>query len=488
MAWVVFSLLYLLVILGSLLICAAFLQFPISLLLAALAFGLRSRTIYACYQALTSTVASIWLTCVALVFELGYGLQYHITCDERTTAALRSDEQGQLFICNHRTRLDWAMLWPVLARAGALRKLKIITKDALRWTPFFLGPAIQVARFLFLSRKWAQDEGRASALYELLRKGPAQTEGWGAQRESATPPPAYALLLFPEGTDLHPAALEKSHSYAETHGRQRLQCVLQPRVKGLAHALLSLAQGLGEAPDRPTGSSSAVGERPVEAMVDITLAYEGGIPQNEAVLTGWRVSTPGVRGEGDTASVVRRMPAAVHVHMQAIPMPDILRLFPARGSLDPSPLDLQAVERIVEPWLYQRWLVKEVALRAFYATPPMYKPVLDVAGAQQALHECNNDAGAAASLLIRRHSPNTVQFPSPVPIRAYATVVLIVAVAAYLLQSVCRRYPWLLLCYVAALTVWLYFLGPSTWGGCGLGAPMDVVELQQTRGKRRGLQ
>jgi len=62
-----------------------------------------------------------------------------------------------LVMSNHRTRLDWMLLWSLFARVGSLNRLRIVLKAGLKSAPVF-GFVMQMLGFLFLSRDWKKDK------------------------------------------------------------------------------------------------------------------------------------------------------------------------------------------------------------------------------------------------------------------------------------------------------------------------------------------
>ena len=155
-----------------------------------------------------------------------------------------------VIICNHRTRLDWMLLWMVLARVpGALFALRIVLKAELALLPWF-GWAMQSFRFVFMSRKWATDEARLAAAAASYR-----TVGDGN-----------FVLIFPEGTDLHPAAVEKSAAFSKANNLPEFKHVLHPRATGLVALIEHLGPNLHEVIDITMGYEDfdPAGERPSE--------------------------------------------------------------------------------------------------------------------------------------------------------------------------------------------------------------------------------
>jgi len=86
-----------------------------------------------------------------------------------------SEKQGLLetgssiVLMNHRTRLDWMFYFCVLYRMSALAKIKIILKRGLEKIPG-LGWAMQLALFIFIKRKWEQDQEHISKFITYFSK------------------------------------------------------------------------------------------------------------------------------------------------------------------------------------------------------------------------------------------------------------------------------------------------------------------------------
>ena len=87
---------------------------------------------------------------------------------------------------------------------------------------------MQMARFIYISRKWEKDEVRIGKLVEYLGK------------HSAVQP--YQLVLFPEGTNLTPSAQEKSRIYGEANNLKPLNYLLQPRTTGFTYLVQQMRE------------------------------------------------------------------------------------------------------------------------------------------------------------------------------------------------------------------------------------------------------
>ena len=104
-------------------------------------------------------------------------------------------------------------------------KMKL-QKNGLFKSISFAGWAMQMSRFLYISRKWEKDEGRLEKLVEYLGR---HCKG-------------YQIVLFPEGTNWTPQTVKKSRAFEEANNLKGLNWVLQPRTTGFT----SLVQQMRE--------------------------------------------------------------------------------------------------------------------------------------------------------------------------------------------------------------------------------------------------
>ncbi|XP_067881533.1 lysocardiolipin acyltransferase 1-like [Heterodontus francisci] len=130
------------------------------------------------YRWITDRIVAVWLTLPVALLEMVLGVRVVITGDGFVPG------ERSVIIMNHRTRLDWMYLWNCLLRYSYLRMEKICLKSSLKSIPGF-GWAMQVAAFIFVRRKWEEDQENLSLMLDYLCdiKQPLQ------------------LLMFPEGTD-----------------------------------------------------------------------------------------------------------------------------------------------------------------------------------------------------------------------------------------------------------------------------------------------
>ncbi|XP_072760813.1 lysocardiolipin acyltransferase 1 isoform X3 [Anoplolepis gracilipes] len=134
------------------------------------------------------------------------------------------------------------------------------------------GWIMQMNGFLYITRRWEEDQGRLSRTLDYLIALDSRTQ----------------LLIFPEGTDLTKSSKEKSDKYAIQHHLPRYTYTLHPKTTGFAY----LAQHLQRA-------------NYLDAVYDLTIAYPDYIPQSEIDL---------IRG---------KFPDEVHFHIRRISSADI---------------------------------------------------------------------------------------------------------------------------------------------------------------------
>lgn len=134
---------------------------------------------------------------------------------------------------------DWLYLWWVAYTNNMHGYIYIILKESLKNIPV-IGWGAQFYNFIFLSRKWEQDQ--ASFRQHLNELNNPDDPMW--------------LLIFPEGTNLAKGTKEKSKQWAEKTGVEDMKHQLLPRSKGLQFCLQNL---------RTT----------TDWLYDVTIGYEG---------------------------------------------------------------------------------------------------------------------------------------------------------------------------------------------------------------------
>lgn len=161
-----------------------------------------------------------WLFLPPALLEMMFGVRIIITGDKLVKS------ENSIIILNHRCRLDWMFYWSVVARYGELHHEKIIMKHELKHIP---GPgwAMQNALYIFLRRRWEEDESYLDRVLSYF----------------VTSPDGLQLLLFPEGTNFEDGSKSKSDSFARKNNLPCYEYVLHPRVRGFTYCVEKLRQG-----------------------------------------------------------------------------------------------------------------------------------------------------------------------------------------------------------------------------------------------------
>ncbi|KAG7393150.1 Lysocardiolipin acyltransferase 1 [Phytophthora pseudosyringae] len=168
------------------------------------------------YRRVTRFIQWAWMGQVVLLLEKLFGIQVRVYGDAETKAHESEMPQDRaLWLSNHRTRIDWMLLWSVAWRTRTLHQLRIVLKAPLRKIPIF-GWAMQHFIFIFLQRRWDDDQVNLRKLLPFL----------------TSKEPKASYLIFPEGTDLSESNLEKSAAFAKKNGLPPRQYSLYPRTTG----------------------------------------------------------------------------------------------------------------------------------------------------------------------------------------------------------------------------------------------------------------
>ncbi|KAL8698210.1 MAG: hypothetical protein Q9224_001958 [Gallowayella concinna] len=118
-------------------------------------------------------------------------------------------------------------------------RIYVVLKESLRRIPV-IGWGMQFSQFIFLKRDWEKDKDRLAAHLQKLNDTVAPM--W--------------LMLFPEGTNLHPVTRKQSKKWADKNKIPDMQHQLLPRSKGLQFCIQQL-------------------RKTVPYVYDCTIAYEG---------------------------------------------------------------------------------------------------------------------------------------------------------------------------------------------------------------------
>jgi 1-acyl-sn-glycerol-3-phosphate acyltransferase len=208
-----------------------------------------------------------------------------------------------VLMANHQLYTDWLYLWWIAYTNNMHGFIYIILKESLKNIPI-IGWGAQFYNFIFLSRKWEEDQRTFKKhLSKLNRKGDPM---W--------------LIIFPEGTNLSATTREKSKKWAEKNGLQDMKHQLLPRSTGLKFCLNELRET-------------------TDWLYDCTIAYEG-VPPGQFGQDIFTLRSSFFEG---------RPPKSVNMHWRRFHLDDI----PIQNT------------HAFEVWLRNRWREKDYMLEYF---------------------------------------------------------------------------------------------------------------------------
>lgn len=215
-------------------------------------------------------------------------------------------EERAIVIANHQLYTDWIYLWWFALTSGFGGCIYILLKKSLKKIPL-LGSGMANYNFVFLSRKWAEDQQNMKEHFQGLNK--LQAPVW--------------LTMFPEGTNTSHNGTNNSNKFAAKIGVKPMKHVLLPRTTGLRFAIEQLAET-------------------VDYLYDCTLAYEG-VGRGEYGQDFYTLGNVFLRGQG---------PLYVKAHWTKY----VIKEIPYKD------------EKKFEKWLYDLWYDKDQMMDNFIET------------------------------------------------------------------------------------------------------------------------
>ncbi|OQO03699.1 hypothetical protein B0A48_10364 [Cryoendolithus antarcticus] len=268
---------------------------------------------------LITTMTQWWSpTLVRVSGDKSVAGQLHQAAD----GSLRVDFPERIvLISNHQLYTDWLYLWwtSYTNMPPTHGHVYIILKQSLKWVPI-IGPAMQFYSFVFMARKWDQDQARLRYRLGKLNtrhSGPLSGSHGGSQYD-----PMW-LLLFPEGTNLSANTRAQSAAFAKKAGIPDVRHQILPRSTGLQFCLQEL-------------------RNTVDYVYDCTIAYEG-IPAGQYGQDIFTLRSVYFQG---------RPPKSVNMHWRRFAIKDM-------------PID---DSKAMYEWIVARWREKDDLLEAFRQT------------------------------------------------------------------------------------------------------------------------
>ncbi|KAL6710537.1 hypothetical protein ACN47E_008585 [Coniothyrium glycines] len=211
--------------------------------------------------------------------------------------------ERMVLMANHQLYTDWLYLWWIAYTNKMHGFVYIILKESLKNIPI-IGWSAQFYNFIFLSRKWEDDQRTFKKHLGRLNK----------------PKDPMWLIIFPEGTNLSESTRERSKLWAEKNGLKDMKHQLLPRSTGLKFCLNELKET-------------------TEWLYDCTIAYEG-VPPGQFGQDIFTLRSTFFEG---------RPPKSVNMHWR-------------RFHLDDIPYENT---KAFEVWLRNRWREKDYMLEYF---------------------------------------------------------------------------------------------------------------------------
>ena len=241
----------------------------------------------AAFRRINRELAGAWWGQCVVLSRLFNGTQLKITGDDVPAG------ESAVLVANHQQMPDITFLMMYARSKGRLGDLKWFVKDALKWVPG-VGWGMVFLDCLFVKRDWAADSASIERTFAKI---------------VADRVPLF-LIIFAESTRISPGKLEQSQKVAAKNGLVSTDHVLLPRTRGFVASV----QGLRDH---------------VDAVYDITIGYEQGVP------TLWQY--------------VKGIATVAHFHVQRIPM-----------------AKMPATDEQISDWLMEQFQQKDRLLEHFY--------------------------------------------------------------------------------------------------------------------------
>ncbi|GAA5937275.1 uncharacterized protein JCM15063_002857 [Sporobolomyces koalae] len=247
-----------------------------------------------------------------------------------------------VWMSNHQCYVDWIMIWLVLAFGNVSEGIVIIIKASLRWAPL-VGPAMQMFRFIFISRQKPLSQ---STMYETAR-------------DSIERQDPFQLVIYPEGTLYSRLTRPKSKAFAQARNIKDMEYTLLPRSTGLLYTLRLLSTLFPTSSVRDSDTEKSSSNEPELKLYDLTLGYSGVEPSTYAQ-SHYTLQT--IFGLGIA-------PPTVHMHISTLAISSI-PIGDVRASARQNHIETEITKEerdTFECWLFERWQEKDDRMGRFKA-------------------------------------------------------------------------------------------------------------------------
>ncbi|GAA6004692.1 hypothetical protein JCM11491_002197 [Sporobolomyces phaffii] len=275
-------------------------------------------------------------------------LERFVERDQDGTVTGFKIDKHAVWMSNHQCYVDWIMIWLIMAYGRVSEGIVIIIKASLQWAPL-VGPAMQLFRFVFLSRAKPLSQ---STMYETARDSVERND-------------PFQLVIYPEGTLYSRLTRPKSKAFADARGITDMEYTLLPRSTGLLYTLRLLSTLFPPSQPSPSPSSTsptpATSPAPFLTLYDLTIGYAGVRPREYAQSY---ISLQSWFGRGIP-------PPTVHVHVQSLRVwVDSIPIGTVRPSARPKHIEAEITDPerdAFEEWIFGRWRDKDERMGTFEA-------------------------------------------------------------------------------------------------------------------------
>lgn len=260
-----------------------------------------------------------------------------------------ASNHNSIYICNHVSFCDWAVLLFICYRRGSLGPLRFFAKQALKMLPG-VGWAAYLHDYFFLKRSWASDSNQLHSHFQSF----------------ITTKNDLSLAMFPEGTFSDHTSrplVYASQAFAESKGLPKHEYLLVPRTKGFVNSVQELRGLLTE-------------------IVDVTIVFVGDDDEfyDEDDKYHKMKSEELLQMRGNQKSLANRKRKKTAQYASYYPLLDAERTIPdvvdMMNNYEPHDIyvhirtydvnSLPLDDAGLSTWLHSRWAEKDELLRHFH--------------------------------------------------------------------------------------------------------------------------
>ncbi|GAM28970.1 hypothetical protein SAMD00019534_121460 [Acytostelium subglobosum LB1] len=229
------------------------------------------------FRKITNKISNTGWPLFTLAFEV-LGRNKLIFTGDDLLAAQKTDRNA-LVVLNHTYHCDWLLSFSLGERLGRIGNIKIAMKDVIKYIPF-VGVGIWAMGFIFLSRRWQDDQKKINKAFSHLK-------------QDGEP---FWFVTHPEGSRLSPKSLAECQRFARERGNvPLLENILLPRLKGFVSSVVALRDETDAIYDmtaayaKPPGGfiQMLYGNHPSQIHIHLRRFDMAKLPKDEAEVGTW---------------------------------------------------------------------------------------------------------------------------------------------------------------------------------------------------------